>query len=90
MLRKKSNKTGKEGKIIYALKYVGIAQLFAWLFDFCENVRLEKWINQGVAGNMFLFEEMVMIKFAIGILGALLAIISMVYYVVKIKALKTK
>jgi hypothetical protein len=48
-------------------------QLLAWVFDIVENVRLTTWINQGYAENLFLFEDMVRLKFFFGIVGALTA-----------------
>lgn len=60
--------------IVRILKWAALFQIIAWLFDFCENVRLEKWIDQGTVGNMFLFKSMVVVKFLIGIIGVLLAL----------------
>jgi len=49
-------------------------QLLAWVFDIVENVRLTTWINQGYAENLFLFEDMVRLKFFFGIVGVLTAL----------------
>ncbi|WP_373523427.1 hypothetical protein [Aquiflexum sp.] len=46
-------------------------QLVAWLFDITENIRLTSWINQGEAGDMFLFETLVWLKFLFAVLGFL-------------------
>ena len=65
---------GRKGiKILkFSLLTVGLSQLLAWGFDFCENARLENWLTQGFVHQIFLFKEMVFIKFFIGIAGALL------------------
>jgi hypothetical protein len=47
-------------------------QLFAWLFDISENIRLTIWIKQGYAGDMLLFETLVKLKFLFAILGVLI------------------
>jgi hypothetical protein len=49
-------------------------QLFAWLFDISENIRLIIWIKQGYAGDMLLFETLVKLKFLFAILGVLLSL----------------
>lgn len=49
-------------------------QLFAWLFDISENIRLTTWIKQGYAGDMLLFETLVKLKFLFAILGVLLSL----------------
>jgi hypothetical protein len=49
-------------------------QLFAWLFDISENIRLTIWIKQGYAGDMLLFETLVKLKFLFAILGVLLSL----------------
>lgn len=62
----------KNTSVLNILKWVALFQLIAWLFDFCENIRLEKWIIQNAVGNMFLFEPMVYAKFSIAIIGLIL------------------
>jgi len=62
----------KNATVLNILKWVALFQLIAWLFDFCENIRLEKWIIQNAVGNMFLFEPMVYVKFYIAIIGLIL------------------
>lgn len=49
-------------------------QLFAWLFDISENIRLTNWINQGYAGDMLLFETFVKLKFLFAVLGVMLSL----------------
>jgi len=63
----------KYKKISWLLMFFGGAQLVAWGFDFCENARLETWLSQGGVESIFLFKEMVLLKFVIGIMGFLLA-----------------
>lgn len=53
------------------LLVAGWSQLLAWTFDFCENSRLENWLVKGSVDDIFLFKEMVFLKFCIGILGFL-------------------
>lgn len=65
----------KNTSVLNILKWVALFQLIAWLFDFCENIRLEKWISQNIVGNMFLFEPMVYAKFSIAIIGLILPLI---------------
>ena len=55
------------------LLFLGWAQILAWSFDFCENTRLLHWLQQGKLTSIFLFKEMVLLKFVIGILGFLVA-----------------
>ena len=65
-----TNKTIKS-----AIKTIALLQLLAWLFDYCENIRLEKWIKSSQVGNDFLFEPMVYTKFGIAIVGIVLPIL---------------
>ncbi|MBK8503136.1 MAG: hypothetical protein IPL46_13515 [Saprospiraceae bacterium] len=48
------------------------SQVLAWLFDFCENARLETWLMAGSVDQIILFKEMVFSKFSIGIIGFLI------------------
>ena len=54
------------------LLIAGWSQILAWIFDFCENTRLETWLMTGSVDQIFLFKEMVFIKFSIGIIGFLI------------------
>jgi hypothetical protein len=64
----------------------GFLQLLAWAFDFFENQQLEQWINAGEAGEITFFKALVISKFFIIIVGALLS----VYTFVKTRNLATK
>ncbi|WP_373522763.1 hypothetical protein [Aquiflexum sp.] len=55
----------------YLLLGLAFLQLFAWIFDIMENIRLSTWIKLGEVGNMFLFETLVKLKFLFAILGFL-------------------
>jgi len=61
------------------LSTLAVLQLLAWIFDIVENVRLTNWINQGYAESLFLFEEMVRLKFFFAIAGALTALSIIVF-----------
>jgi hypothetical protein len=69
-----SNNISKYGVLSYLLLGLAFMQLFAWLFDISENIRLTIWIKQGYAGNMLLFETLVKLKFLFAILGVLLSL----------------
>ncbi|SMD42235.1 hypothetical protein SAMN00777080_0775 [Aquiflexum balticum DSM 16537] len=69
-----SNNTSKYGVLSSLLLGMAFMQLFAWLFDISENIRLTIWIKQGYAGDMSLFETLVKLKFLFAILGVLLSL----------------
>jgi len=64
-----SSKYSMPGTLLLVLAFL---QLFAWLFDISENIRLTIWIKQGYAGEMILFETLVKLKFLFAILGVLI------------------
>lgn len=69
-----SNNISKYRVLSSLLLILAFMQLFAWLFDISENFRLTIWIKQGYAGEMFLFETLVKLKFMFAILGVLLSL----------------
>jgi hypothetical protein len=61
------------------LLVLAILQAFALGFDISENVRLTKWIQQGYAGNMLLFETLVKLKFLFAIAGFFGGLVLIIY-----------
>ncbi len=61
------------------LTILAMLQLLAWLMDYCENARLEKWIGLGRVDNFMLFKLMVVLKFIIGGAGFILGLSVFIY-----------
>lgn len=61
------------------LSTLAVMQLLAWVFDIVENVRLTYWINQGYAEDIYMFENMVRLKFFFAIVGAITPLSIMIF-----------
>ncbi len=86
-------KTGKSRQFLFLkrmLLILALLQIFALAFDVSENLRLSAWIEQGYAGNMLMFETLVVLKFVFGITGFLVGFAALGVVYTKRKRLKSR
>lgn len=58
------------------LTWIGALQILPWIFDIYENIQIRKWVDgEKITNNLALFKLMVMTKFLIAFIGALLSLV---------------